>query len=125
MEGDQKVLRSDAGAHFHWAEGNKYVIEGGKSLFWLNGGAAAGMLTFIGNERTPVTHGLRAAICFFALGSVFAAVLFMTAYIAQLHYGKGDPYLPQAERWHFVGYAAAIVSVASFAVGVVVATLSL
>ena len=25
---DRKVLRSDAGAHFHWAEGNKYVVEG-------------------------------------------------------------------------------------------------
>ena len=28
----QKVLRSDAGVHFHWAEGDKYVIEGGKAL---------------------------------------------------------------------------------------------
>jgi hypothetical protein len=45
VEGNQKVLRSDQGAQWHWSEGNKYVIEGGKSLFWVNGAAAIGMLT--------------------------------------------------------------------------------
>jgi hypothetical protein len=33
VEGDQKFLRGDEAALWHWGEGNKYVIEGGKSLF--------------------------------------------------------------------------------------------
>jgi hypothetical protein len=136
VEGDQKFLRGDEAALWHWGEGNKYVIEGGKSLFWLNGGAAAGMLTFIGNERVPITCGLRAAIFLFAVGSASAAALFTSAYIAQLNYGKvpagKQDLLPtekqdllRAERWHRASYASAAVSLASFVVGVAVAALSL
>lgn len=123
MEDDPKVLRSDEAAHFHWADGNKYVIEGGKSLFWANGAAAIGMLTFLGNERASITCGLRVALVLFSFGSLSAAVLFMTAYLAQLNYGKKD--LPTAERWHFVSYFPAGAGVAFFAFGVVIAALSL
>jgi len=126
VEGDQKFIRSDEVARWHWGEGNKYVMEGGKSLFWLNGGAAAGMLTFIGNKNVPITCGLRAAIFLFAVGSLFAAALFTSAYMAQLNYGKGGKDdLLWAERWHYVGYASATLSLASFAVGVIIAALSL
>lgn len=123
MEGNHKVLRSDEVARWHWVEGNKYVIEGGKSLFWLNGGAAAGMLTFLGNERATMTCSLRAGICLFALGSLFAAALFTSAYITQLNYGNGN--LSWAERWHCAGYASAIPSVVFFAAGVFIIALNL
>jgi hypothetical protein len=81
------------------------------------------MLTFIGNERSPVTCGLRAAMILLALGAICAAVLFASAYIAQLNYGKKD--LPWAGWWHNVSYGSAIASVAFFGVAVIIAALSL
>jgi hypothetical protein len=123
LEDNQMVLRSDQGAHWHWSEGNKYVIEGGKSLFWVNGAAAIGMLTFLGNAKEPITIGLRVALALFSFGSMFAVALFMTAYMAQLSYGKED--LPRAERWHNGSYISAGVSAALFAVGVIIAAISL
>jgi hypothetical protein len=117
------TLRTDENARWHWEEGNKYVVEGGKTLFWLNGAAAAGLLTFLGNAKEPITCGLRVAIVFFALGSLCAAVLFLCGYVAQLHYGKDA--IPIAERWHVGGYISAVLGVVLFAGGVVVAAFSL
>jgi hypothetical protein len=119
----QKVLRSDESAHWHWEEGNKYVIEGGKSLFWLNGAAAIAMLTFLGNTKEPITGELRVAVALFAFGSLSATFLFMCAYVAQLNYGKHD--LSPAGRWHNGSYVFATLGVVLFAIGVVVAALNL
>jgi hypothetical protein len=123
MEENRKALLSDESAQWYWSEGGKYVIEGAKSLFWLNGGAAAGMLTFLGNEKAPITFGLRAAIIVFAFGSLLAAALFMSAYMTQLNYGNQN--LSQADRWHFASYVLFGLSVIFFAAGVIVTALSL
>ena len=36
---------------FHWSEGMKYVSEGVKALFLLNGAATISILTFVGNTK--------------------------------------------------------------------------
>ncbi len=38
-------------AKWHWAEGMKYVVEGAKLLFLLNGAGCVSILTFIGNMK--------------------------------------------------------------------------
>jgi hypothetical protein len=37
---------------WHWAEGNKYAMEGIKTLLYLNGGSAIALLTFTGTRDT-------------------------------------------------------------------------
>jgi hypothetical protein len=65
---------SDEWQRFHWGEGNKYVVEGGKAVILINGVAATAILTFIGNERLPMSRWLFVAIITFALGA-FVGVL--------------------------------------------------
>jgi hypothetical protein len=44
------------GKRFHWGLGNSYVVEGGKALILINGGAA------IGNADVPVLLHCRVEI---------------------------------------------------------------
>jgi hypothetical protein len=116
---DQKVLRDDAAAHFHWAEGNKFVIEGGKSLFWANGAAAIGMLTFLGNSKEPINQRPSCSVGLVFLRVSVRSVSFHLRILTQLNYGKQD--LSPAGSWHNGGYVFATVGVVLFAIGVVVA----
>jgi hypothetical protein len=105
-----------------WAEGNKYAIEGGRSLFLLNGAAAAGLLTFIGSHP-PSSFQIFRAIYMFAAGSLFAAVFFVAAYMAQLTYGnaliKADENLHrEGLRWQFSAFVLAAISLVLFLLGV-------
>jgi hypothetical protein len=54
-----------------------------KSLILVNGAAAVGLLTFMGNTQV-ISSGLRAAMGMFARGGVFAAIVCtIFAYLAQ------------------------------------------
>ena len=151
MRQNVPVFPDTGSARWHWGEGNKYVIEGGKSLFLLNGAAAAGLLTIIGNGKAAMNSGLRAAIISFACGSMLSAILFSFGYIAQLHYGqaaraeeardwavadarpeaeaaakvRAEKALAKAMWWHNASYASAGLSALLFFVGTIVAALNL
>lgn len=110
----------------HWELGAQYVVEGGKSLFLLNGAAAAGLLTFVGNNP-PNSFQIFRAIYMFAGGSLVAAAFFVFAYLAQLHYGNSalatdqrlaDKHHCTATLWHRVGYYLAAGSLGLFIWGV-------
>ncbi len=105
-------------AHFHWAEGMKYVAEGLKALFLLNGVATVSVLTFIGNENSGDSR-LVYSMLFFALGALLSIMSFFSAYIAQLGYGNDDRNL--AGNWHDRTYVLIFVSMLSFLVGVCLA----
>jgi hypothetical protein len=55
--------------HYHWDQGHAYVVEGGKSLILINGGAAIGVMTFARNSHLSVSGLLVVAIGLFALGA--------------------------------------------------------
>jgi hypothetical protein len=107
-----EIMSNDA--KWHWAEGNKYVVEGAKSIFLLNGVAAISVLTFIGHLKTH-SHSLIAAMGLFAIGALFSALIFMFAYFAQLYYGNGDR--GPAITWHHRTYWAVGISVIAFIAG--------
>ena len=48
---DKNPASHDEHQKWHWAEGNKYAIEGIKTLLLLNGGSAVALLAFIGNWK--------------------------------------------------------------------------
>ncbi len=104
---------------FHWAEGMKYVLEGLKALFLLNGAASISLLTFIGNTKSNSSSFVYAMMCF-AVGSVMGPIAFLLAYLTQLQYGnaalKGEPF-KVASRFHFGTYAVVVLGLASFIVG--------
>lgn len=102
-------------AKWHWGEGTKYVIEGGKAVFIVNGAAAVSILTFIGNAKLH-PRPLIFAMILFAVGTMFSAIIFACAYFAQLYYGKSNLIL--AIRWHNFTYAAVVVSVLAFFFGI-------
>ena len=54
----------DEETKFHWAEGMKYVQEGIKAIFVLNGAATVSILTFVGNTKTKSDFLVYAMICF-------------------------------------------------------------
>ena len=56
------------GKRFHWGLGSGYVVEGGKALILINGGAAIGVMTFVGNSHISVSGSLVVAILLFAVG---------------------------------------------------------
>ena len=72
---------------WHWAEGTKFVIEAGKALMLINGGAAISILTFLGNKQIQSPPSVNAIFCF-AFGALFAAGLFGSSYATQLYYGN-------------------------------------
>jgi hypothetical protein len=102
---------------WHWQEGNKYAIEGIKTLLLLNGGAAVALLAFIGNWET--TSGPRpligSALVCFGVGAFFAALGFIGAYLTQLNYGSNK--WPVGQRWHIATYLPVLVSALAFCAG--------
>jgi hypothetical protein len=73
---------------WHWGEGNKYALEAMKALLWLNGGAAVALLTFFGARPRLITPAFGEAIVSFGTGAALSVVLFVMAYLVQLHYGN-------------------------------------
>jgi hypothetical protein len=108
------------GALSHWKEGTKYVLEGGRSLILINGGAAIGILTFIGNNH-PQPYGVISALTWFAWGALAGVVLFVFAYVAQLHYGNRALGVEHANCValvaHWLGYIATAFSIGFFVLG--------
>ena len=107
---------------FHWAEGMKYVTEGVKIQFLMNGGAAIGILTFIGNAGMK-SGWMITSLFLFALGCAATAVAFALCYLTQLFYGNHalDPnsghYL-RAGTYHKSTYGAVICSLLFFIMGI-------
>ncbi len=106
---------------WHWSEGNKYAVESGKALLYLNGGAAISILTFVGNHRSGVS--LVISITSFALGALVAALAFIFAYLTQLHYGNRELGVSlaneRASRFHNLTYCAAGFSAFLFLFGMI------
>jgi hypothetical protein len=73
---------------WHWAEGNKYALEAMKALLWLNGGAAAALLTFFGARPRLITPDFGEAIVSFGFGAALSVLVFMMAYEVQRIYGN-------------------------------------
>ena len=102
---------------YHWDRGHAYVIEGGKSLILINGGAAIGVMTFVGNSHISVSRLLVVAIGLFALGALSGTIMFLLAYLAELRYGNGD--WEVGHRMHDWTYTPAICAALVFAFGMV------
>jgi hypothetical protein len=103
-------------AQWHWQEGNKYALEGIKTLVLLNGGAAVALLTFLGNKGIGQSvPSLAWTLVSFGLGTMLGASTFVCAYLAQLQYGARRH--ESASFWHHMGYVAVGVSMLSFLVG--------
>ena len=98
----------------------KYVSEGIKSLFVLNGAATISILTFIGNTKSN-SHSLVYAMICFAIGSVTGPIAFWLAYITQLQYGNAvrmNKNFDLASKYHFGAYAAVAIGIVLFLSGI-------
>ncbi|MGC1429370.1 MAG: hypothetical protein WA822_12330 [Albidovulum sp.] len=100
---------------FHWGEGLKYVTEGIKAFFLLNGAATISMLTFLGNARNGDDKLVYSMACF-AIGALMGSVAFMFAYLTQLEYG--NDHQVEAWRFHRATYGSVVVGILLFLVGV-------
>ena len=108
----------DDHAKFHWGEGLKYVTEGIKAFFLLNGAATISVLTFLGNSRNGDDRLVYSMICF-ALGAVMGPIAFLFAYLTQLQYGNQN-HAP-AWRFHIATYVSIVAGIIFFLVGLVLA----
>jgi hypothetical protein len=104
---------------YHWNRGHAYVLEGGKSLILINGGAAIGAMTFAGNSHISVSWALVVAVGLFAFGALSGTVLFLLSYLAELRYGNGEWTLGQ--RLHERAYVPAIFAAVLFVLGMIAA----
>ena len=107
-------------AHRFWREGTKYVVEGARSLVLINGVAAGGILTFIGNHHTKSYQVIR-AINILAAGAMMGAMVFIFAYYAQLQYGNRALGTPgahcRAVFFQWCALVTALLSIGCFAWG--------
>jgi hypothetical protein len=118
---------SQQNAQWQWGEGTKYALEAGKSLILINGAAAIGILTFVGNHP-PKTFGIFRAINMFSIGALLGAIFFAFSYLAQLYYGNRSFNAGAhkwAAYWHRCAFLTAAASVALFVWGMYTATQSL
>src|SRR5258705_7678937 len=99
---------------WHWQEGNKYALECMKALLLLNGGGALALLTFFGNRGKMLTtvsaDAIGYALTSFGVGTVGSVVVFILAYLTQLHYGTSG-YEGRAQYFHrgtYVGILSAL-----------------
>jgi hypothetical protein len=111
------------GKRFHWGLGNSYVVEGGKALILINGGAAIGVMTFVGNSHLSVSGSLVAAILLFAVGALLGTLMFLFSYIAELKYGNDD--WGGGAWWHQIAYAPAVAAAVIFVIGMLLAAAAL
>jgi hypothetical protein len=106
---------------FHWAEGMKYVAEGIKGVFLLNGAASISMLTFMGNTKTA-TGQLIIGLLSFAFGALAGPIAFCFAYLAQLHYGNeprsGSKSWTTASKYHTATYWTVAIGMILFVIGI-------
>lgn len=103
-------------AKWHWGEGNKYVLEGVKTILLVNGAAAVSMLTFIGNFKLHPTKTLIVAMLLFSGGAMSSVLIFGSAYLTQLHYGNENS--DMATKWHKYTYAVVLFSIILFLSGI-------
>jgi hypothetical protein len=103
---------------WHWGEGNKYVIEGGKTILIVNGAAVVSTLTFLGNDKLH-PPSLIWAMVLFSLGAMCSALIFCSSYFTQLNYGNSK--WNSAKKWHIGTYMIVIISIVLFFVGIVFA----
>jgi hypothetical protein len=107
---------------WHWTEGNKYAIEGMKTLLLLNGGSALALLAFFGNRGkvTPnsidIAHSAGNALLMFGLGALTTGFVFICAYLTQLQYGNGNR--AQAVTWHRATYITVALGITLFSFGI-------
>jgi len=110
---------------WHWQEGNKYALEGMKVLLLLNGGAAVALMTFLGhlsgNERRVAIYTAGISLLSFGIGALIATLAFVTAYLAQLHYGNEATGQTGAgaiaHRCHRITYISILLSAVAFSIG--------
>ena len=96
----------DDEAKFHWSEGMKYVSEGVKAMFLLNGAATLSVLTFIGNNKVSSTQLLE-AMGSFAVGAATSPLTFLFAYLSQLKNGNAGSRKQtalDARKFHYAAY---------------------
>ena len=110
---------------WHWTEGNKYAIEGMKTLLLLNGGSALALLAFFGNTAKTGSNGILIAqsagnaLLTFGLGALATGFVFIFAYLTQLQYGNGDR--PKATFWHNATYVTVALGIILFVSGILFA----
>ena len=110
------IVAHDEDTKWHWQEGNKYAVEGIKTLLLLNGGAAVALLTFAASLKGPSGAPLiGAALICFGLGALIGSCVFVCAYLTQLHYGNKD--WTKAGRLHTITYVLIAVSALAFLAG--------
>lgn len=66
----------------------KFVAEGIKGIFLLNGAATIAVLSFVGNTQLS-SRFLVYAMVVYSLGAMMGPVSFLFAYLTQLRYGNG------------------------------------
>jgi hypothetical protein len=107
---------------WHWTEGNKYAVEGMKTLLLLNGGAALALLAFFGNRgkdaanSNEIVQAAGNALLMFGLGALSAGLVFIFGYLTQLEYGNENQ--PKASIWHNLTYGAILLSIVLFVGGI-------
>lgn len=109
---------------FHWTEGMKYVLEGVKALFVLNGAATVSVLTFVGNTKSK-SDLLIFAMTSFAVGAATGPVAFFMAYLTQLSYGNSsrtDGDYTKASKFHFGTYGVVGRGLVLFLIGIALAS---
>lgn len=67
----------------------KFVAEGIKGIFLLNGAATIAVLSFVGNTQLN-SRFLVFAMIVYSLGAMIGPVSFLFAYLTQLRYGNGQ-----------------------------------
>jgi hypothetical protein len=112
---------SDHDAKWHWEQGNRYAVEGIKTLLLLNGGAALALLAFEGN-KAKVEHAadqiatlVGNSMMSFGVGALAAALGFMVAYLTQLQYGNNK--WKFASMLHSCAYGVLLISIFGFIAG--------
>lgn len=103
---------------WHWGEGTKYVVEGGRALLLINGAAAVSILTFIGHTHNRKDF-IATAMIIFSVGALFSSLIFLVAYLTQLQYGNNNQ--KWAVRWHIVTYCVVSAGILLFVAGIIVA----
>lgn len=76
-------------------------VEGLKIICWINGGAAIGLLTFVGNLGKNGSNldysSIKSAIYYYCAGLAMAAFAFVVSYIVQLTYWRWLRQQPNTE----------------------------
>jgi hypothetical protein len=92
---------------------------------------AISLLTFIGNTTKQLSTQLSIAFLLFGLGALSATLIFVLAYIAQLHYGNAEvePSASNsrilAKKWHGWCYVLLVFSILFFLGGLATAACGL